>query len=165
MKTITLKTFIAIFCMAVVSATAFAQTPSGSSAASTSKASSKSSMEEWTALKEFHKVMAQTFHPMEEGDYKPIRERSGELAEKARLLAESKVPADFNKPEMLKAIQELNAGSRLLDAAIKNKATDAEINKSLTELHETFHKIVGMCQPGDNHEQNEHHEHSDPNHK
>ena len=26
----------------------------------------------WTELKEFHKVMAATFHPAEEGDFKPI---------------------------------------------------------------------------------------------
>ena len=162
MKTTTLKTFVTIFCMAIMAATAHAQSPSNPTASSSSNASSKSSMEDWTELKEFHMVMAQTFHPMEEGNYKPIRERSAEMAEKARLLAESKVPAEFNKPEMLAAIQELNKGSRLLDAMIKNKATDAEVNKSLTELHETFHKIVGMCQPGDNHEQ---HEHSDPNHK
>src|SRR5215213_1573424 len=112
MKTKTMKTFIAIFCMIALSATVNAQ----------------SSIEKWVELKEFHKVMAQTFHPMEEGDYKPIKERSGEMAEKARLLVDSKVPAEFNKPEMLQAIQELNAGSRKLDASIKNKATDEEIN-------------------------------------
>jgi hypothetical protein len=120
-------------------------------------------MEDWKELKEFHKVMAQTFHPMEEGDYKPIRERSGEMAEKARLLVESKVPAEFNKPEMIQAIQELSKGSRTLDAMIKNKATDEEINKSLTALHDTFHKIVGMCQPGQHEDHG--HDHNDPNHK
>ena len=142
-----MKTFITIFCMIALSATVNAQ----------------SSVEKWVELKEFHKVMAQTFHPMEEGDYKPIKERSGEMAEKARLLVDSKVPAEFNKPEMLQAIQELNAGSRKLDASIKNKATDEEINKSLTALHDTFHKIVGLCKPGDGH--HETHDHSDPNHK
>jgi hypothetical protein len=146
MKATRLKTFIVIFSVALFSAVAHAW----------------SGAESWTELKEFHKVMAQTFHPMEEGDYKPIRARSGELAEKARLLADSKIPAEFNKPEMLQAIQELSAGSRKLNAMIESKATDEEINKSLTALHETFHKIVGMCEPGDKHEQ---HDHSDPNHK
>lgn len=158
MKTTTIKTFLVIFCMAVFSASANAQ----SATAQSTTHPAKSGMEGWTELKEFHKVMAQTFHPMEEGNYKPIRERSGEMFEKARLLAESKVPAEFNKPEMLKAIQELASGSRMLNAMVENKATDAEINKSLTALHDTFHKIVGMCQPGDKHEQ---HDHSDPNHK
>lgn len=144
MKT-TLKTLVAIFCMAVFTANVNAQ----------------SSAKDWKELTDFHKVMAQTFHPMEDGNYQPIRERSGEMFEKARLLSESKIPAEFNKPEMLQAIQELNVGSRKLDAMIKNKATDDEVNKSLTALHDTFHKIVGMCQPGEH----EHHDHSDPNHK
>lgn len=149
MKTNTLKTFILIFLLAGLSATVNAQ----------------SSMEKWVELKNFHKVMAQTFHPMEEGDYVPIRERSGEMAEKARILADSKVPEEFSKPEMLKAIQELNAGCRMLDASIKNKATDDEINKSLTSLHDTFHTIVGLCQPGHDGHGAEKHDHSDPNHK
>ena len=153
MKTTTLKTFIAIFCVAVLSATANAQ-----STATNAKADAES----WPELKAFHKVMAQTFHPMEEGDYKPIRERSGEMLEKAMALSSSKVPAEFNKPEMLKAIQELTIGSRKLNAMVEAKAKDEEINKSLTALHDTFHKIVGLCKPGDKHE---HHDHSDPNHK
>ena len=152
-----MKTFAAIFFMAVMAGNVSAQ-----SSANAQSPAKSSSTEDWKELKEFHKVMAQTFHPMEEGDYKPIRQRSGELFEKARLLAESNVPAEFNKPEMLKAIQELTVGSRMLNAMVEKKASDEEINKSLTALHETFHKIVGMCQPGDMHEN---HDHSDPNHK
>src|SRR5262249_35934262 len=121
MKTKTLKTFFVILLMAGLSATVNAQ----------------SSMDKWKELNDFHKVMAQTFHPMEEGDYKPIRERSGEMAEKARLLADSKIPAEFSKPEMLQAIQDLSSGSRNLDAMIKNKATDEQIHKSLSALHDS----------------------------
>jgi hypothetical protein len=157
MKSTTLKTFIVIFSMALFSATVNAQ-----SAAANTAASTKSGINNWVELKEFHQVMAQTFHPLEDGNYQPIRTRSGELFEKARLLSESKVPAEFNKPEMLQAIQELVKGSRMLNAMVENKATDEEISKSLTALHETFHKIVGLCQPGD---KNEQHDHSDPNQK
>jgi hypothetical protein len=147
MKT-TLKTFIAIFCMISFSATINAQ--------------SSSAIENWKELKDFHKVMAQTFHPMEEGDFKPIKERSGELAEKARLLAESKVPAELSKPEILQAIKDLKIESGRLDVIVKSKADDQQISKTLTSLHETFHKIMGMCQPGDEHHE---HEHGDSNHK
>src|SRR5436190_12100701 len=94
MKTRTMKTFAAIFFMAVIAATVSAQTATNGQTASKS-----SSTENWKELKAFHMVMAQTFHPMEEGDYKPIRQRSAELFEKARLLAESNIPAEFNKPE------------------------------------------------------------------
>lgn len=131
-------------------------------AQSEAKAPAKPSAKDWAELKAFHSVMAATFHPSEEGDLKPIKERSGEMAEKAKLLSASKVPADFNKPEMKKAIQELVEGTAKLDGMIKNKATDKEITEFLSGLHDTFHKIVGLCKPGDKHEE---HDHSDPNHK
>jgi hypothetical protein len=85
------------------------------------------------------------------------------MAEKAKLLGASKVPADFDKPEMKKAIEELQAGSAKLDIMVHNKATDKEITEFLAGLHDTFHKIVGLCKPGDKHEHG--HDHSDPNHK
>jgi hypothetical protein len=126
----------------------------------------QSSVEKWKELQEFHQVIAQTFHPAEDGDFKPIKERSGELAEKARLLSESKIPAEFSKPEMRQAIQELNAGCRKLNAMIQGKTTDEEIKKSLSAIHDTFHKIYGMCQPGDKKEmQQEHQGHNDSNPK
>lgn len=126
------------------------------------KTNAQTSAKDWKELKAFHSVMAATFHPSEEGNLQPIKERSGEMVEKAKLLATSKVPDEFNKPEMLAAIKELVAGSEKLDAMIKAKATDEEITKFLSGLHDTFHKIVGLCQPGDKHEG---HDHSDPNHK
>ncbi|MBK5283790.1 MAG: hypothetical protein JJE25_00165 [Bacteroidia bacterium] len=126
------------------------------------KTQAQASAKDWAELKTFHSIMAATFHPSEDGDLKPIRERSGEMAEKAKLLAASKVPADFDKPEMKKAVQELVEGTAKLDGMIKKKATDKELTEFLAGLHDTFHKIVGLCQPGDKHEE---HDHSDPNHK
>lgn len=125
------------------------------------KTNAQASAKDWKELKAFHSVMAQTFHPSEEGNLQPIKERSGEMIEKAKALAASKVPDEFNKPEMLTAIKELIAGSEKLDAMIKAKATDEEITKYLSGLHDIFHKIVGLCKPGDKHD----HDHSDPNHK
>jgi hypothetical protein len=122
------------------------------------KTNAQASAKDWAELKAFHSVMAQTFHPAEDGDLKPIRERSGEMAEKAKLLAASKVPADFDKPEMKRAVEELVIGTKKLDEMIKNKATDKDVTEFLSGLHDTFHKIVGLCQPGDKHEEHEHHD-------
>jgi len=126
------------------------------------KTNAQASAKDWKELKAFHSVMAATFHPSEEGNLQPIKERSGEMVEKAKALAASKVPDEFNKPEMLKAIQELVMGSEKLDAMVKAKVADEEITKYLSGLHDIFHKIVGLCKPGDKHEG---HDHSDPNHK
>lgn len=99
----------------------------------------------WTALKDFHMVMAQTFHPMEEGKLGPIRERSGEMVAKAHLLAASKVPASFQSPQITKAIKDLVTGSEKLDKLVKKNAKDAQVIQSLTKLHDTFHVIQGLC--------------------
>lgn len=71
------------------------------------------SINDWAELKQFHGVMSQTFHPAEEGNLKPIKERSAELLQKATALKQSKVPAAFDKPEIKKAVADLEKGQRL----------------------------------------------------
>jgi superoxide dismutase len=102
----------------------------------------------WQALKEFHLVMAQTFHPMEEGNYAPIRSRSGEMVAKAQLLGESKIPGSFQSDAIVKAIHDLHTGAIALDKLIQKKAKDDKIKDSLTKLHDTFHLIQGLCSDG-----------------
>lgn len=103
---------------------------------------------EWKELSAFHTVMSQTFHPAEEGDLHPIRERSVEMVAKAKSWQASAIPADYKD---VKGIQEnlaaLLKGSTKLDAKIKAGATDAEITTDLSALHDVFHKIVGLCRP------------------
>lgn len=101
----------------------------------------------WTTLKDFHKVMAQTFHPAEEGDLKPIRERSGEMLEKAKMLQTGPIPASFDKMEIKKAIADLVKGAEgLHKTASKKKSKDADLVKQLTALHDVFHTIQGLCE-------------------
>ena len=99
----------------------------------------------WTALKDFHSVMAQTFHPMEEGKFGPIRERSGEMLAKAKLLASSAVPASFKSTKIDQAIKGLVDGSAKLDKLVKKNGKDEKIKESLIALHDTFHIIQGLC--------------------
>ena len=39
----------------------------------------QSTFDKWPAIKEFHSVMSQTFHPSEEGNLEPIKARSEEM--------------------------------------------------------------------------------------
>lgn len=124
--------FVAVALMSIASISTFAQ---GKNA--------------WPELSAFHNVMSQTFHTAEEGDLKPIRERSGEMVETAKAWKASVIPADYKN---VKGIEEsLNAlveGSTSLDAKIKAGAKDEEITKDLSALHDVFHTIVGLCRPG-----------------
>jgi superoxide dismutase len=101
----------------------------------------------WTALKDFHMVMAQTFHPAEEGNYKPIRERSGEMLEKAVMLQSAPIPGSFNNKEVKDAISKLVSGATALDKTVKKKKSkDADVLKQITALHDIFHVIQGLCE-------------------
>lgn len=118
---------------------------------------SAQSKQEWPELKEFHKVMAQTFHPSEEGNLEPIKTRIGEMVEKAKALQASKFPSDYNNEKMKKAVDQLVADSEKLQTAIKDGASDKKITKSLSGLHDVFHQIQGLCSTTEGHD----HEHKE----
>ena len=106
---------------------------------------------DWAQLKDFHGVMSQTFHPAEEGKLDPIKSRSGEMVEKAVAWQKSTPPAEFDKPEIKKELKNLVKGSKDLDKMVKKNASDADLTKKLTELHDVFHNIVGLCKDDHDH--------------
>ncbi|GAB4188915.1 MAG: hypothetical protein OHK0057_07100 [Thermoflexibacter sp.] len=106
----------------------------------------QSIFDQWAELKDFHGVMSATFHPAEEGKLEPIKMRSREMEEKANTLAKSVIPAQFDTPAVKRAVKKLQKDSKVLNRMIKNKkASDSEITKSLSALHDVFHEIVGLC--------------------
>lgn len=123
------------------------------------QATAQSKLQDWNELKDFHKVMAQTFHPSEEGNLEPIKTRIGEMVEKAKTLQASKFPADFDNEKIKKAVAQLVTDSEKLQKAIKAGASDKKITKSLSALHDVFHQIVGLCSETEGHDHD--HEHGE----
>ncbi|TNE51970.1 MAG: hypothetical protein EP344_16200 [Bacteroidetes bacterium] len=109
------------------------------------QAQAQNMFEAWPALSDFHKVMAQTFHPAEDGDFAPIRNRSMEMVKQAKMLKKSSVPAQYNTPEIRNAVAILAKDSKKLHKRIQKGAADDEVKTQLFALHDTFHKIVGLC--------------------
>ena len=107
--------------------------------------------EKWPELEAFHKVMSTTFHPAEEGNFEPIKTRIGEMVEAAAKLTANPIPAEYNKQNIIDAAKKLETDSKALEEKIKAGATNEEIFKDLTALHDTFHKIVGLCNPKEEH--------------
>ncbi|GEM_PF-469578 len=99
----------------------------------------------WNEMETFHGVMSTTFHPMEEGDFKPIRSRAGEMATKAKLWAKSKPPQSLNTPQIKESLTKLVRESEALELMVKKNAGDDKIKIALTALHDRFHEIVGLC--------------------
>jgi len=108
----------------------------------------QSAMDKWPAIKEFHGVISQTFHPAEEGNLDPIKARSEELSAKASALLKSDIPAEYRTNAILASAEKLQVRSKALNKLVMSKAPDAEITKSLTEVHNIFHEIVGLCTDG-----------------
>lgn len=107
--------------------------------------------EKWAELEAFHKVMSATFHPAEEGNFEPVKTRIGEMVEAASKMNSNPVPAEYNKTEILEAAKKLEAESKALEEKIKGNPANEEIFKDLNALHDTFHTIVGLCNPKEEH--------------
>jgi len=99
----------------------------------------------WESLAAFHKVMSQTFHPAEEGNLQPIRDRSKEMVVAAKNLQATPIPGSFDTPAIKNAIGDLVKGSQELDKSVQKKAKDEVVMVKLTALHDTFHIIQGLC--------------------
>jgi hypothetical protein len=99
----------------------------------------------WPALKDFHKVMSQTFHPSETGDFKPLRTRSNEFLAKALLLKNSIPPVSLNKPAIQAAMDKLVKESTEIQKAVQKNAKDETLKKLIIQAHDTFHVIQGLC--------------------
>lgn len=112
--------------------------------------SAQSIFEKWPTLKTFHEVMSQTFHPVEEGDFGPLKSRSLELFQKAEALLKNDIPEEYRTNAILSAAERLQLKSKSLHKLVLAKASDEELVKSLTELHNIFHEIVGLCTEGKN---------------
>jgi len=107
--------------------------------------SAQSTFEKWPAIKEFHGVMSETFHPAEEGDFAPINTRSEEMMKKAALVRKSDIPAAFKTDAIVAAAGRLESKSTTLHQLVTSGASNEVIFKSLNDLHDTFHEIVGLC--------------------
>ena len=105
----------------------------------------QSTFDKWPSIKEFHQVMSQTFHPAEEGNLEPIKTRSEELMNKAANVLKSNIPTEFATASILASAEKLQLKSKALHKMVQAKGSDTEITKSLTELHDVFHEIVGLC--------------------
>lgn len=108
----------------------------------------------WKEKTEFHKVMSQTFHPAEEGNYAPIRNRINELVEKADAFKNSQIPAEFTNQKAIKSnLKKLAKQTKTFRKKINTGATDEQLKDDFMALHDTFHQVVGLCTAEDNHDE------------
>ena len=105
----------------------------------------QSMSEKWPAIKAFHGVMSQTFHPAEDGNLEPIKKRSQEMIEKAAALSISDIPAEYKTKAILASIEKLQINTKELHKMVNDKFSDADLLKKLGLTHDIFHEIMGLC--------------------
>lgn len=98
----------------------------------------------WLEMENFHTVMSLSFHPAEENNLQPIKEKSAELFSKAKAWQKSVAPEGFNGGVTKPILNRLVKQCRLINAEIGNK-TDAELKVMLTKAHDIFHEIKEKC--------------------
>lgn len=99
----------------------------------------------WKEMEDFHAVMGVTFHPADEDNLQPVKEKAGDLLRKALDWQQAAMPQGYNseasKPILKKPVKQCKA----LKAAVEKKKLDAELEKMITEAHEVFHEIKEKC--------------------
>ncbi len=110
-----------------------------------STAFSQGDQAQWPELKTFHSFMSSTFHPAEEGNFVPLKEKADSLLVAAKNWQASAIPVDF-KPEKTRAtLAKLVNQCTAIKKAVDSRATNDKLKKMITEAHGTFHTLVGEC--------------------
>jgi hypothetical protein len=99
----------------------------------------------WKEMTDFHAVMSKTFHPSEDGDFKPVKENASLLVAKAQAWKDAKVPEGFHKEVTDPILIRLVEKCKNLETAVKAKKSDADLKPLIAEAHDVFHEIKEKC--------------------
>ncbi|GAA4460719.1 hypothetical protein GCM10023093_03880 [Nemorincola caseinilytica] len=100
---------------------------------------------DWPEMRTFNSILAETFHPAEEGDLKPIKSRSHELFQNAKLINISPMPEKYDNEAVRKMVKKLVKETDKLNALIVRDEQSTAVMKQLNVVHDTYHEIAGMC--------------------
>lgn len=103
----------------------------------------------WPQMKTFHSFMAATFHPSEEGNLMPLKQKADSLEITAKLWQSSVVPANYKPAETKAALEKLVAKTKAINNAVAAKESDGTLKKLIGEAHDIFHHIEGECKKAD----------------
>ncbi|MEY2904599.1 MAG: hypothetical protein RJA52_615 [Bacteroidota bacterium] len=108
------------------------------------------------AMDAYHDVMSVTFHPAEEGNLAPLKERHKELADLSQSWGQVEVPEKFQGRDLENMLEELKSQSVALSEMVEGGSTDEDLTEAITALHDVFHNIMGACKHGKEHGKHQH---------
>ena len=100
----------------------------------------------WPEMGSFHQLMSSTFHPAEEGNFAPLKEKAADLYRASKLWYAVDVPAEYNLKLTKKTLEQLMIKCNDIWAEVASKTpSDVKLKVMITEAHDLFHKISGEC--------------------
>jgi hypothetical protein len=99
----------------------------------------------WAELKNFHHFMSASFHPAEEGNFEPLKQKADSMLTAAKQWLTAPVPAEYKPSETKKALKQLVKECDGIKRAVASNASDADLLKKITAAHDVFHTIVKEC--------------------
>jgi hypothetical protein len=100
---------------------------------------------DWKEMHDFHAVMSKTFHPAEENNLKPLKQQADSIVSVAKAWQTSIVPVGFNGGVTKPILEKLVKQTEIVQTAVKQNKSDAELKKLITEAHDIFHEIMEKC--------------------
>ncbi|MEO1052199.1 MAG: hypothetical protein AAFX87_16320 [Bacteroidota bacterium] len=121
------------------------QTEEEQTASSGDTANEEPKSNKWKEMDDFHLVMAETFHPMEEGNLEPIYTRAEELMTSAKVWSESTIPEHLSATDVKEKLEALTErAGELLELTSAESKDDDQVTTMLTQLHDDFHAITDL---------------------
>jgi hypothetical protein len=105
----------------------------------------QTSKPKWAELNSFHSLMSAAFHPVEEGNFAPLKAKADSLLIAAQLWQASAIPSDFKPVETKAALEKLVNKCQAIQKAVAAKQPNDKLKILITEGHDIFHTIVGEC--------------------
>lgn len=99
----------------------------------------------WAELKNFHSFMSSTFHPAEENNLQPLKEKAVDMLAAAKQWQASEIPSSFKPKETKIQLEKLVKYCTGIVESVSAGANDATLKTMITEAHDVFHTIVGEC--------------------
>lgn len=103
----------------------------------------------WPEMKTFHSFMAATFHPSEDGNLAPLKQKADSLAVVAKMWQASAIPSNYKPAETKSALENLVAKTIDINNAVAANKSDADLKKLIADAHDIFHHIAGECKKAD----------------
>ena len=105
----------------------------------------QSTTKPWPEMKYFHHFISTTFHPSEEGNLLPLKEKADSMYIAVKQWHASAIPADYKIEETKKALHKILEKCLEIKNNVAKKADDEKLKKLIFECHNIFHAIAKEC--------------------